>query len=140
MRGRVGASVAALLLTALVLPASGCAGCDDVGCLDPAVTLSLTAPIDRFPLTVELCVDGSCIVRSPAPTSGPPAAQPERIDVPLSELGIESLDPDDAFEVTVRMTDRDGVVVLDALDTVRPTRFRAGGDCGPTCTVLDLRY
>lgn len=129
-----------VLVAAVGVPASGCRGCDDVGCVDQVVTAALSAPVDRFPLTVEICVDGACVTRSPAPTTGPPAAQPELIEIPVAELGIDPLDPDEVVDVTVLMTDRDGVVVLDVIDTVRPTSARAGGHCGPRCTQLDLTY
>jgi hypothetical protein len=135
-------SVTGVLIAALALPASGC-GCDDIGCADQYVLVDFgERPVDGFPYEIEVCIDEVCNTQLPAR----PLADDGRTALPLTfeglaiDLGIAPLDDDRPVAVTVTLVDGTGTVLVDAAETVTPTRYRATERCGPYCTNIGLRY
>lgn len=137
-------SVVGVLGAALALPASGCSGCDDIGCADQYVSVGLGEfDADVFPVAITLCIDDACTTR----TEGGPiesdglTAFALWAEAPIVEIGgAAPLAEGEPVEVRVSAVIADGTTVIDAAGTFEPQRYRATERCGPYCTNVGATY
>lgn len=119
-----------------VMVGSGCQACNDIGCSDQVVFVEVgELPTSLLPFDIVTCVDGLCHERPYIVTEQNSPMVPVGLEVPAA--GIEK---GDMVTVTLKVSSQaTGEVLLETSgSSSEAVRYRAGGDCGPTCTNASL--
>ena len=125
------------MLVALVTlpPGGGCSSCHDIGCVDRVVSIEAgQLPTALLPFNITGCVDGTCHEIAFNVTEQGTPNVPVSFDIPLDDVEV-----DQQLAVTISIaSSSSGTVLLTSEGTARTVRYRAAGDCGPTCTNASL--